>query len=98
VATRDAAAAQATRHFRAAERDLIGRNIVAPEEDEVAGETAPPAPSKLFAAAGKVATVPFSRSAIMPLATAALAPLLAASATQLPVRELWSVARRLLVL
>jgi hypothetical protein len=97
-ATRDATAAQATLHFRAVECELIGRNIAAPEFRPAEGEKAPPDPSKLYAAAGKIGTVPFSRSALLPLAAAALGPLLAAGATQLPFRELWGVARRLLVL
>jgi len=97
-ATRDAAAAQGTEHFRAAERDLLGANVAVLDAAVADGETAPPDPSKLYAAAGKLGTLPFSRAAILPLAVAALAPLLAAGATQLPLRELWSVARRLLVL
>lgn len=97
-ATRDAAAAQATGHLRAAERDLLGANIAVDDAAAADGPKAPPDPSKHYAAAGKLGTLPFSRAAILPLAVAALAPLLAAGATQLPLRELWSVARRLLVL
>jgi hypothetical protein len=97
-ATRDAAAAHATEHFRAGERDLLGVNIAVDDTVEADGKKAPQDPSKLYVAAGKLGTLPFSRAAILPLAVAALAPLLAAGATQLPLRELWRVARRLLVL
>lgn len=97
-ATRDTAAAQATEHCRAVEHDVLGANIVVDDAGRDDNGPAPPDPSKLYAAAGRLGTLPFSRAAILPLAAAALAPLLAAGATQLPLRELWSVARRLLVL
>jgi hypothetical protein len=97
-ATRDTAAAQATEHFRAVEQDVLGANIAVDDAVRDDDGKAPPDPSKFYAAAGKLGTLPFSRAAILPLAAAALLPLLAAGATQLPLRELWSVARRLLVL
>jgi hypothetical protein len=57
-----------------------------------------PDPSKLYAAAGKLSTFLISRAAIVPVAAAALLPLVAAGATQLPVRELLKAARGLLLL
>lgn len=96
--TRLAAAARATLHFRKAERDALGANIAAPEQDAGLDGDAPSDPSKIYAAAAKLSTLPFSRSAIAPLGAAALLPLLVAGATQLPFRELWKVVARLLLL
>lgn len=96
--TRLTAAALATRHFRAAERDVLGANVVSVEEGADPDDKAPSDPSKLYAAAEKLSTVPFSRSAILPLGAAALLPLMLAGATQLPLRDLWKVASKLLML
>jgi len=52
-----------------------------------------PDPSKLYAAARKLSTFLTARAAIVPLAAAAFLPLVAAGATQLPVRELLKIAR-----
>ena len=88
----------ATRRERAVERELLGDNIAAPADAEAkaAGET--PDPAKLYAAAKSLSTFLISRSAIVPVAAAALLPLVAAGATQLPVRELLKIARSLLLL
>ena len=94
-ATLDTAAARGTRHFRAAERDTLGRNVAAADSGP---EEPAPDPSKLYAAANKLGTLPFSRSAILPLGAAALLPLIAAGATRIPFMELWKVAKRLLLL
>jgi hypothetical protein len=91
-------AAQATRHFRASERDLLGRNLAAGADAESTPTSDIPDPTALYAAAKKMGTLPFSRSAVVPLAAAALLPLVAAGATQLPFIELWKVAKRLLLL
>ena len=64
----------------------------------VKDEPALPNPSALIAAAKKMSIVPYSRTAIVPLGVAALLPLIAAGATQLPLQELWKVAKRLLLL
>ena len=53
---------------------------------------------KLYAAAKKLSTFLISRAAIVPVAAAALLPLVAAGATQLPIRELFKIARGLLLL
>ena len=94
-ATLDIAAARGTRHFRASERDTLGRNVAAADSGP---EEAAPDPSKLYAAANKLGTLPFSRSALLPLGAAALLPLVAAGATRIPFAELWKVAKRLLLL
>jgi hypothetical protein len=93
-----ASSAQATRHFRAVERDVLGQNVSATADAESTKAADNPDPSKIFGAAQKCSTLPFSREAWLPISVAALAPLIAAGATQLPVKELITVAKRLLLL
>lgn len=90
--------AQATRHHRAAERQLLGQNISASEDAERAAASEIPDPGKEFAAAQKLSTFLFSRKALLPVAAAAVVPLMMAGATQLPVKELFKVVKRLLLL
>jgi hypothetical protein len=90
--------AQATRHFRAAERELLGRNITAPGDAESAAANEIGDPSKMFAAGQKLSPFLVDRSALLSVSAAALLPLVAAGATQLPVKQLFSVVKRLLLL
>ena len=83
----------ATRHERAVERELLGRNMAAASDAEATASADIPDPSKLHATASKLSTFLISRSAIVPVAAAALLPLVAAGATQLPFRELLKIAR-----
>ena len=93
-----ACSALATRHHRAAERDLLGKNISASEDAEkVAGEEVPD-PSKAFATTQKLSVFLFSRSALLPISAAAVMPLVAAGATILPIKELLKILKRLLLL
>jgi hypothetical protein len=92
-----ACSTQATRHHRAAERELLGKNISAAEDAEAAAASEIPDPSKTFATVGKLSTSVFSRAALLPLSAAALLPLLAAGATQLPFKELLKVVKHLLL-
>jgi hypothetical protein len=55
-------------------------------------------PIRLYATAKRLSTFPISRSPIVPVAAAALLPLIAAGATQLPVRELLKIAKGLVLL
>jgi hypothetical protein len=57
-----------------------------------------PDTAKLYTAASKLSTFLISRAAIVPVAAAALLPLVAAGATRLPIRELLTIARGLLLL
>jgi hypothetical protein len=93
-----ASSAQATRHFRALERDVLGQNVSATTDAESTKAADNPDPSKIFAAAQKCSTLPFSREAWLPISVAALVPLIVAGATQLPIKELIKVAKRLLLL
>jgi hypothetical protein len=92
------AGAVATRRERALERELLGANMVAAPDAEAAAASEWPDASKTFASAQKLSTLLISRTAILPVAAAALLPLVAAGATQLPVRELLKIARGLLLL
>ena len=93
-----AASAIATRHERAVERTLLGSNMSAAGDAEATAADDIPDTAKLYAAAKKLSTFLISRAAIVPVAAAALLPLVAAGATQLPVRELLTIARGLLLL
>jgi len=89
--------ALATRHHRAAERDLLGRNISASEDaGKETGEEVPD-PSKAFATTKKLSAFLFSRSALLPISAAALLPLVAAGATIMPIKELLKILKRLLL-
>jgi len=90
--------AQATRHFRASERETLGRNISAADDADESAAKEIPDPTKVFAAAQKMNTLPFSRTALLPISAAALLPLVAAGATQLPFKEIIGVFKRLLLL
>jgi hypothetical protein len=92
------ASALATRHERAAERATLGANMTAAEDADAAASGDIPNPAALYAAARKLSTYLISRAAIVPVAAAALLPLVAAGATQLPIRELFKIARGLLLL
>jgi hypothetical protein len=97
-ATLLAAGSVATRHERAVERQLLARNMSAAGDAEATPGGEIPDPSKLYAAAKKLSIFLISRSAIVPVAAAALVPLVAAGATQLPIRELLKIARGLLLI
>jgi hypothetical protein len=92
-ATPLAAGAVATRRERALERDLLGTNMAAASAAEATPAGEVPDATKTYAAAQKLSTLLISRTAVVPVAAAAVLPLVAAGATQLPVRELLRLAR-----
>jgi len=89
---------QATRHHRAAERELLDRNISAAGDAEPAAAAEIPDPSKMFEAARKLSVFLVDRTALLPVSAAAILPLIAAGATQLPIKELFKVMKSLLLL
>ncbi|TVQ34310.1 MAG: hypothetical protein EA356_10735 [Geminicoccaceae bacterium] len=93
-----AASARATRHFRAAERATLGGNVVAAADASETTIAEVANPQAHYTAALKLGMLPFDRTAIVPLGAAALLPLVAAGATRLPFQELWTIARKLLLL
>jgi hypothetical protein len=88
----------ATRHERAAERELLGGNMSAPSDAEAIASGDIPDPTKLYGTAKKLSTALISRSAIVPVAAAAILPLVAAGATQLPFKDLLKIAKGLMLL
>lgn len=89
--------AEATRFFRADERQLLGVNAIADGEQKDLGQEAAD-PSKAYAAARKLSSILLSRSAILPLTVAALAPFAIIGATQLPLKEVVSTLKKLVLL
>lgn len=98
VRTLLACSAQATRYHRAVEREILGRNMSAAEDAESVASQEIPDPSKEFAAAKKLSPIVVSRLGLLPVASAALLPMIAAAGTQLPIKEIFVVAKRLLFL
>ncbi|MEN8214251.1 MAG: hypothetical protein ABFR19_07795 [Pseudomonadota bacterium] len=89
---------QATRHHRAAERELLGQNISAAGDAEPVSAAEIPDPSKALTTVRKLSVFLVNREGLLPVSAAALLPLVAAGATQLPVKEIITVVKRLLVL
>jgi hypothetical protein len=87
--------AEATRYHRAAERKLLGRNIVADAEGETDDGLSDP--TKVFEMTRKLSSVLVSRSAIIPVTAAALIPFSIAGAVWLPYKEVLSVLKKLLL-
>ncbi len=90
--------AQATQFHRAAERKLLSRNVVVTEDAAAAHDTEMVDPSKQFEASRKLSPFLISRSALLPVSIAALLPLILAGVTQLPLKELIHIAKRLILL
>lgn len=90
--------ARATQHHRAVERELLGRNVAAAEDGDAATTDDIPDPAKAYAATGKLSSMLVSRTALLPLSAAALLPLVAAGTTQLPLKDILKVMKRLLLL
>jgi hypothetical protein len=91
-------AARATLAHRAAERALLGRNVVANDAAEADPEQGVPDPSAQYAVTKKLSVFLMNRSAIAPLAGAALIPFAIAGATKLPYKEVFALVKKLLVL
>jgi hypothetical protein len=87
-----------TRHYRASERELLGSNIAASEDSAEETTTDIPDPVKAYTAARKLSGMIVSRTALVPLSLAALLPLVAAGATQLPLKEVLKVLKGLLLI
>jgi hypothetical protein len=88
--------AQATRYHRAAERKLLGHNVVAADAGENEEEVADP--TKTFETTRKLSTVLVSRGAIVPVAAAALLPFSIVGVQWLPLEEVLSVLKKLLLI
>ena len=87
-----------TRHYRASERELLGRNIAASEDSDKVNTGDISDPAKAYAATLKLSGKLISREVLLPLSVAALLPLVAAGTTQLPLKDILKVMKRLLLL
>ncbi|CAN7635811.1 hypothetical protein LJR231_004860 [Phyllobacterium sp. LjRoot231] len=92
-----AAAARATEYQRQSERNTLGKNVI-DDDEKVAKDTEIPDPGKLYEAAKKLSPMLVTRSTLVPVSAAALLPFVAIGLTQLPVKELVPVLKRLLLL
>lgn len=90
--------AEATRFQRAAERKAIGQNVSAFSTQEVEQDREHNDVSKQYEASRKLFVGLLNRSAVLLVAAAALLPFAAAGATKLPLKEVLSVLKELLVL
>jgi hypothetical protein len=88
--------AQATRYHRAAERKLLGQNVVADADGEQEEDIADP--TKVFDTTRKLSTMLVARTAIVPVTAAALIPFAIAGASWLPYKEVFSVLKKLLLI
>lgn len=88
--------AQGTRFHRAAERKVLGRNVLADATPETDSDIQDP--TKQFETARKLSSMLVSREAIVPLAAAALIPFAVAGSTKLPYKEVFTVLKKLLLL
>lgn len=93
VSTQRNMSAKATVGLHAFEKAVLHDD--APEDDV---PPPPVTPGKLYAAAGAMQTVLFSRASILPVSTAALLPIVIAGATQFPIREVLGVLKKLIIL
>jgi hypothetical protein len=92
------ASAQATRRARAVEREVLGQNVSDPEEGAQAKSADIADPAKVYDSAQKLSSLLIRREALLPVSAAALLPLVIAGSAWLPLKELTSVAKRLLLL
>jgi len=86
----------ATRYFRATERSMLGENVVAADEDD--GEMqATPDPSKTMLLVNKQSVTLIHFRKLLPTQLAALLPLAAAGAAFLPLKEILSLLKKILL-
>ena len=91
------ASAQATDYFRHRERDILGANIHESAEADDSSHSSSD-PTVILQGAQKLSTNLVSRATLLPVSAAALLPLVAAGTTQLPIQEMFKIAKRLLLL
>jgi hypothetical protein len=92
--------AQATLHNRREERKLLGRNVFpgADAAGDIQEGIGIPDPTEHFVAATKLSTILASQSVLLPLAGAALIPFAVVAATRLPIDEVLSLLKKLILL
>ena len=90
--------AQATQHFRAQERELLGSNVMATEDADSTSSSDIPDPSKIYLATLKLNTWLIRRPVLIPVSAAALVPLVIAGLPLLPFKELFDILKKLVLL
>lgn len=95
--TLEVAQAQATRHQIVKEHDVFEVSICDATDDEINQAASLADPSVIFNAARNLTTVLIQRSSLLPISAAAVLPVFAAGATQLPLKDLFQILRKLLV-
>ncbi|MFX0542452.1 hypothetical protein ACEWPM_012055 [Roseovarius sp. S4756] len=95
--TQDIAQAQATRYHIAQEHSVLQESISKASEDEISSERPVSDPGAIFKAARNLSTVLIQRMALLPISAAAVLPVFAAGATQLPLKDLFQILRKLLL-
>lgn len=91
-----AAGTSATAYQRQNERKQLGFNIVANEKTATAEEIADP--GKLYDAAKKLSPLLLTQTSLLPVALAAILPFFAVGLTQLPIKELIPILKKLILL
>lgn len=92
-----AASERGTFYQRQVERKTFGKNLVA-DEGKAAAEDELGDPAKFYDAAKKLSPMLVTRTTLVPVSAAALLPFVAVGITQLPIKELTPVLKRLLLL
>jgi hypothetical protein len=80
------------------EREHLGKNIASSSEDEGATSKDVSDPTKEFTAAQKLSTNLVRREVLIPLSTAALLPLVVSGVTLLPIKELFEMLKKLILI
>jgi len=88
--------ALATRHFRAAERSMLGENVAAADEDGTA-EQETPDPSKTMLLVEKQSVSLINIRSLLPIQLAALLPLAITGITFLPLKEILALMKKILL-
>ena len=95
--TLEMAQARATQYQIGQEHDTFKASICGASDDEISAGKAVTDSGVIFKAARNLSTVLIQRSSLLPVSAAAVLPLFAAGATQLPLKDLVSILRKLLV-
>ena len=98
AATILALSVQATHYQRLAERKVLGRNVAAHCDERSERKEDIADPSKHHELAKKLSTVLLSRKAVLPVGAAALLPFAIEGATRLPLKDVLSILKKMLLL
>jgi len=95
--TLDVSQAQATRRQLAEEHSVLGMSISDATQEEISQGASLTDPGIIFKAARDLSTVLIQRASLLPISAAAVLPVFAAGATQLPLKDLFQILRKLLL-